>query len=188
MAKRYIPTGNEASSRRSVLGGLTTGAILGTAAYAAPQAAAATAPSDIVMMDAACLESVIHTRKASCVEIMSAYLDHIEKLNSKVNAIVALQGSLAIAGRGNAMPNWRAATIIRQDLAEMFCPSSWVIQRSLALVSAKSAFHALGLPSPCGHSAASRPGIARYPRQVVLGTFRIKGVSISATGKSPMMG
>jgi amidase len=78
-------------NRRSVLGGLTTGAILGTAAYAAPPAAAATAPSDIVMMDAACLESVIHMRKASCVEVMSAYLDHIEKLNAKVNAIVALQ-------------------------------------------------------------------------------------------------
>jgi amidase len=77
--------------RRSVLGGLTTGAILGTAAYAAPQPAAAASPSDIVMMDAASLESVIHTRKASCVEVMSAYLDHIEKLNGKVNAIVALQ-------------------------------------------------------------------------------------------------
>src|SRR6202049_1640443 len=77
--------------RRSVLGGLTTGAILGTTAYAIPQPAAAASPSDIVMMDAASLESVIHSRKASCVEVMSAYLDHIERLNAKVNAIVALQ-------------------------------------------------------------------------------------------------
>src|SRR6478672_9830906 len=77
--------------RRSVLGGLTTGAILGTTAYAVPQPAAAASPSDIVMMDAASLESVIHSRKASCVEVMSAYLNHIEGLNAKVNAIVALQ-------------------------------------------------------------------------------------------------
>ena len=66
--------------RRSVLGGLTTGAILGTTtAYAVPQPAAAASPSDIVMMDAASLESVIHSRKASCVEVMSAYLDHVER-------------------------------------------------------------------------------------------------------------
>jgi amidase len=79
-------------NRRSVLGGLTTGPLLGTAAYSAPQPASAVAPpSDIVMMDAASLESLIHSRKASCVEIMSAYLDHIERLNAKVNAIVALQ-------------------------------------------------------------------------------------------------
>ena len=56
--------------RRSVLGGLTTGAILGTTAYAVPQPAVAASPSDIVMMDAASLESIIHSRKASCVEVM----------------------------------------------------------------------------------------------------------------------
>jgi Asp-tRNA(Asn)/Glu-tRNA(Gln) amidotransferase A subunit family amidase len=47
--------------------------------------------NDLVMMDAASLASTIHMRRASCVEVMSAYLDHIEKLNSKVNAIVAIQ-------------------------------------------------------------------------------------------------
>ena len=48
-------------------------------------------PSDIVMMDAGTLASAIRTRKVSCVEVMTAYLDHIDKLNPKVNAIVALQ-------------------------------------------------------------------------------------------------
>ena len=48
-------------------------------------------PADIVMMDAASLENVIRSRRVSCVEVMSAYLDHIENLNPKVNAIVALQ-------------------------------------------------------------------------------------------------
>lgn len=48
-------------------------------------------PSDIVMMDADALAGAIRARKLSCIEVMSAYLDHIDKLNPKVNAIVALQ-------------------------------------------------------------------------------------------------
>jgi len=47
--------------------------------------------SDIVMMTAVSLEDTIRSRKLSCVEVMNAYLDHIENLNPKVNAIVALQ-------------------------------------------------------------------------------------------------
>ena len=54
-------------------------------------AAASSAASDLVMMDAAALQNSIRTRQASCVEIMIAYLDHIERINPKVNAIVALQ-------------------------------------------------------------------------------------------------
>src|SRR5512139_3374356 len=48
-------------------------------------------PSDIVMMDAASLSHAIHARKVSCTEVMGAYLDHIDALNPKVNAIVSLQ-------------------------------------------------------------------------------------------------
>jgi amidase len=47
--------------------------------------------SEIVMMDAVALRSAIHTRRVSCVEVMTAFLDHIERLNPKVNAIVALE-------------------------------------------------------------------------------------------------
>ncbi len=56
-------------------------------------AVAGTAPrvSDIVMMDAGELGAAIVSRRVSCVEVMGAYLDHIEALNPKVNAIVALQ-------------------------------------------------------------------------------------------------
>ncbi len=49
------------------------------------------AANDIVLMDAALLSQAIHTRRVSCVEVMSAYLDHIDRINPKVNAIVALQ-------------------------------------------------------------------------------------------------
>ena len=48
-------------------------------------------PSDIVMMDALALSRAIHDKKVSCVEVMSAYLDHIDALNPKVNAIISLQ-------------------------------------------------------------------------------------------------
>jgi amidase len=47
--------------------------------------------SDIVMLDAIALAGAIRSRRVSCVEVMTAYLDHIDQLNPKVNAIVALQ-------------------------------------------------------------------------------------------------
>jgi len=77
-------------SRRAVLAA-TTGAAFTATIPSASQAAAAIRPSDIVMMDAVALSSAIHSRQVSCVEVMIAYLDHIEKLNPKVNALVALQ-------------------------------------------------------------------------------------------------
>src|SRR6185436_2024324 len=54
-------------------------------------AAAQTKPSDIVMMNALDLSAAIRAKRVSCVEVMTAYLDHIARLNPKVNAIVALQ-------------------------------------------------------------------------------------------------
>ena len=66
---------------------------LGGAAVLASQkpASAATKPSGIVMMDAHALAAAIASRKLSCVEVMTAFLDHIAAFNPKVNAIVALQ-------------------------------------------------------------------------------------------------
>jgi amidase len=54
-------------------------------------APAATGASEIVMMDAVPLSHAIASRQVSCVEVMTTYLDHIDRLNPKVNAIVALQ-------------------------------------------------------------------------------------------------
>jgi amidase len=61
-----------------------------------PQAAAATRASGIVMMDAVALAGAIRSRQISCVEVMAAYLDQIEKPNPKVNAIVALRDRAAL--------------------------------------------------------------------------------------------
>ncbi len=46
---------------------------------------------DIVLLDATFLSKAIHSRQISCVEVMSAYLNHIERTNPQVNAIVALR-------------------------------------------------------------------------------------------------
>ena len=77
-----------ALSRREILG-VAAGATLNAAVYAA--SGQERRPDEIVLMDAAALSKAIHARKLSCVEVMSAYLDHIERINPKVNAIVALQ-------------------------------------------------------------------------------------------------
>ena len=52
--------------------------------------ATATAP-DLVMMDALDISNAIKLKRVSCKEVMATYLDHIERTNAKVNAIVSLQ-------------------------------------------------------------------------------------------------
>jgi amidase len=43
------------------------------------------------MMSARALADAIRARQVSCIEVMGAYLDHIERINPLVNAIVALR-------------------------------------------------------------------------------------------------
>ena len=50
-----------------------------------------TAAPEIVRLDARRLSEAIHARTVSCVEVMTAYLDHIERLNPQVNALVSLE-------------------------------------------------------------------------------------------------
>jgi amidase len=79
--------------RRSFLGltsGLATVVAVNEVAWMGP-AIARTTPSDIVMMDGVSLARSIKSKQVSCVEVMNAYLDHIERLNPRVNAIVSLQ-------------------------------------------------------------------------------------------------
>src|ERR1700749_3788562 len=68
----------------------------GAAMLASTPAIAAPGISNIVMMDARALSSAIAAKKLSCVEVMTAYLDHIARFNPKVNAIVALQNRDAL--------------------------------------------------------------------------------------------
>jgi amidase len=94
-------TGEPGLDRRSVLA-LATGVAAGVAVPSFVQAAsAATRPPNIVMLDAATLADSIRSRQVSCVEVMTAYLDHIDKLNPKVNAIVALQDRAALLAQAD---------------------------------------------------------------------------------------
>jgi amidase len=54
------------------------------------------------MMDAAGLGRAIASRTLSCAEVMTAFLDHIEAVNPKVNAIVALRDRGALMGEARA--------------------------------------------------------------------------------------
>jgi amidase len=47
--------------------------------------------NDIVTLDAIALSHAIESKQVSCVEVMIAYLDRIERLNPRVNAIVSLR-------------------------------------------------------------------------------------------------
>ena len=66
---------------------------------------AATPASDIVMLDAAELALAITSRRVSCVEVMAAYLDHIDAFNPKVNAIVALRDREGLIARARFRDN-----------------------------------------------------------------------------------
>ena len=78
-------------SRRTVLS-LAAGAAAAASVHASPRQATADLPvNNLVLMDATALAAAIHSGKASCVEVMTAYLNHIEGVNPQVNAIVALQ-------------------------------------------------------------------------------------------------
>jgi amidase len=58
-----------------------------------PQAARRAEPaiSDIVMMDALPLGRALRARQLSCVEVMNAYLDHIDRFNPTVNAVISMR-------------------------------------------------------------------------------------------------
>jgi amidase len=78
--------------------------------------AAAAHPSDVVMMDAVGLGEAIRARRISCVEVMRAYLDHIERLNPRVNAIVALQDRAALLAQARERDNELARGDVRGPL------------------------------------------------------------------------
>jgi amidase len=71
--------------------GIDRRTLLGVAAGATLGAGSAKAATQIPDMTAVGLAQAIWGKQVSCVEVMTAYLDRIERLNPKANAIVALQ-------------------------------------------------------------------------------------------------
>ncbi len=72
-------------------GVLASGMLLDASGEGFPSMRLPSSTTDLVLMDAVELSQTIHARRASCREVMTAYLDHIARLNPKVNAIVSLQ-------------------------------------------------------------------------------------------------
>jgi amidase len=77
--------------RRSVLQLGSAAILANTRAGRTTTAHAHPAFPEIVMLDGTALSDAIRTRQVSCVEVMNFYLDQIDRLNPRVNAIVALQ-------------------------------------------------------------------------------------------------
>jgi amidase len=70
---------------------VTAMASLPVALANAPRATGAVGLPDLLQKSAIELSQAIRSRAVSCREVMNAYLDHIESVNPKVNAIVSLQ-------------------------------------------------------------------------------------------------
>jgi amidase len=81
-----MPENSDASRRQILAGG---SALVGAAML--PGEAQAASSNTITAMDGLALAAAIKSKKVSCVEVMTAYLDHIGRTNPKVNAIVSLQ-------------------------------------------------------------------------------------------------
>jgi hypothetical protein len=98
MAEQSTLLNSEKSTlnRRDVLALAGAAVTMGAAQTMATPTYSALRVSDLVMLDAITLADAIRSRQVSCVEVMTAYLDHIEKLNPKVNALVALSVQITL--------------------------------------------------------------------------------------------
>ena len=72
-------------------GALAAGVGLAELGYAPAALAGGGSLPSLVALDALELSRTIRTKRASCVEVMEAYLDHVERVNPRVNAIVSLR-------------------------------------------------------------------------------------------------
>ena len=99
--KKDVPA-DPTMTRRSLIGlGTGAAALTLSAGLGARTAAKAPLSNDLVMLDATGLANAIRARRVSCAEVMTAYLDHIERHNPAVNAIVALQARKDLLAQAN---------------------------------------------------------------------------------------
>jgi len=80
--------------------------------------------SDITDLDAVTLSKAIHEKKLGCSEVMSAYLDRIEKYNPRINAIISMKSREELIKEAKLLENkeptgWlHGIPIAIKDLAE----------------------------------------------------------------------
>lgn len=89
---------NSRPSRRQFIGSASAGAIATAGVMSLTSSHSTAAPPnglDICYMNATDLAASIRRKDLSAVEVMTAFLDRIEKVNPKVNAIVSMVGRKA---------------------------------------------------------------------------------------------
>jgi amidase len=89
--RAIIPDNPTDRDRRAFLGFAAGAAAASAIPFEALPKSMNPAGSDIVTMDGTALSRAIHAKNLSCVEVMTAYLAQIGRLNGRVNALVALQ-------------------------------------------------------------------------------------------------
>lgn len=84
-------TRREFMTKAAQCSGATAAALtFGKLGFAAEEKTANAVPP-LVMMDARDLSKSIHSKQVSCREVMNTYLDYIDRMNPRVNAMVSLQ-------------------------------------------------------------------------------------------------
>ena len=140
--------------------------------------------SDIVLMDALALGAAIRAKKISCVEVMTAFLDHIDRFNPKVNAIVSLRGRSDLLGEARE----RDAQVAR---GEILGPLHGLPQAIKDLAAAK------GLPTTMG-SPLFRDNIAvadaifvermRNAGAIIIGKTNVPEFGLGSQTYNPVFG
>lgn len=125
--------------------------------------------SSLTDLSASQLSDCIHSRQASCVEVMNAYLDRIDRLNPAYNAIVNL------ASRDGLLE--QAATCDKELAGGE--SRGWLHGIPQAI---KDTGHAIGFPSTMGSQVLAR----HMPRQDSIMTARMKAAGCIVIGKTNM--
>ena len=120
-------------------------------------------------LDAHALSAAIHAREVSCVEVMTAYLDRIERLNAHYRAIVNLAPREALIAQAQTCDNEWAQGHSR----------GWMHGLPQAI---KDTGHAVGFPTTFG----SRLLANSMPRQDSIMTARMKAAGCIVIGKTNM--
>jgi amidase len=83
--REFITTATKVST------GLAAALTLGEFGVASENRAVNQSISDLLTMDAVALSQAIKQKQVSCKEVMATFLDHLERMNPKVNAVVSLE-------------------------------------------------------------------------------------------------
>ncbi|MGV0961366.1 MAG: amidase [Limnohabitans sp.] len=128
-----------------------------------------TAMTDITDFNASELSERIHQRQVSCTEVMQAYLERIERLNPRFNAIINLAPTDGLLAQARQCD---------EELAQG--PSrGWLHGIPQAI---KDTGHALGFPSTLGSRLLAR----QMPKADSIMTARMKAAGAIVIGKTNM--